>query len=532
MKGFDPSKIITNPEELFGRNILLEQLTTHTRRNNIVQVIGVRRYGKTSLLKCLESKIMREFPEKILPFYIDFKEEGAMVKGTGNVYRYLISRICQRLTKERILDSNIIIKNVTISPCQEWEDCFEKLENVKDVRIQGLFKEIVCWFSEFSERTFYFLFDEYEHLFRFTFDSPEGFMTMRSLSSHSLSNGQIPFGFIISGTLTFEYLCTITGSGELNVVSDTIYVPPIDKEYFVKMWKYEVARVSNLDINLLEEIDFFYNASGGVPFYGKLLAESWIISKVKPDYSKLKPFFEEVFLGLSKGERGTLENLSPQSLMLPVSVHRDDLFRKGIIGQNGKEFYIKSTFFNEFISSKKSAGQEKSTDSSIGLISKTVISINSLITKINDTCKNKRKEYIFEPTNDDAALILDLQMYCSTSDTFSNFSNSLYKIIFERTKGSSKHNAKGESLWRLPDSFKKGNKFINVVDIMRHSLGGAHLMGTFTQRNGKMTKSEMLELLTGTRNEPHAPEEYIQIQIATLIMFEKELQNLFTLIKS
>lgn len=532
MKSFDSSRTVTNPDELFGRELLLDQLTAHVKRNNIVQVIGLRRYGKTSLLKCLELRIKQELIDRVIPFYIDFKEEGAIVKGTPNVYRYLISRVCQQLTKDGILGSELNVKNVNIKPCDNWEDCYDNLENVKDVRLQGLFKEIICWFSEYSGCTFYFLFDEYEHLFRFVFDTPQGFMAMRSLSSQTLNNGLAPFGFIISGTLTFENLCTLTGSGELNVISDTMYVPPIDYKSFVKMWNYECQRDNTIPKDFLSEVEFYYSASGGVPFYGKLLGESWLISGKRPDYLKLKSYFEEVLNGLSTEEKQVLKQLNLNPKELTPSIYRDELLRKGLIGYENKDLCISSKFFREFLSAKKPVQVYDKERDNAEEISKKVDIISNLIVKVNNTCSNKGKEYIFSPSNDDTDLFLIIRKPCPTLDAFSDFANSMYKIVFERTKGKPNPNkGKKESLWNLPDEFRKNNQFINAVDIMRHSLGGAHLMDHFEQRPGKMAKGDMLLLLTGSKNEPHSLEDFISLQLATLKMFEKELQTLLALVQ-
>jgi hypothetical protein len=71
----------------------------------------------------------------------------------------------------------------------------------------------------------------------------------------------------------------------------------------------------------------------------------------------------------------------------------------------------------------------------------------------------------------------------------SDFCNSLYKIVFERTKKT--RQGKDMVLARLPQPFARGYQFIDLVDMLRHSLGGGHLMDTFRRRNGQMTKVKM-----------------------------------------
>lgn len=149
---------------------------------------------------------------------------------------------------------------------------------------------------------------------------------------------------------------------------------------------------------------------------------------------------------------------------------------------------------------------------------------------ISKTYNNKKGSYIFEPVVDEAALIKDLQTSCYSLDLFSNFASSLYKIVFERTKD----NKNGTDLpkARLPTPFKRNNQFIDIIDIMRHSLGGGHLMDTFTPRPGQISKAKMLEILVGNNNEPNTPEEFYNLQISTLKLFEKELNNLNTIVRA
>lgn len=156
--------------------------------------------------------------------------------------------------------------------------------------------------------------------------------------------------------------------------------------------------------------------------------------------------------------------------------------------------------------------------------------ISALIITINNTHNSKRGSYIFEPVNDEAALLKDLRTACTSAWQFSDFANSLYKIVFERTK----RNISGIDivLKRLPPPFKRGYQFIDIVDIMRHSLGGGHLMDTFVYRQGQMQKEQMLQKLINSRNEPNTEVEFLELQIATLTLFKTELASLNNIVRS
>lgn len=72
---FRGGQIITEPTELYGRERELENLETsllHTSNN--VQVIGERKFGKTSLLRCFMAKVQQEYDEPILIVYADISQ--------------------------------------------------------------------------------------------------------------------------------------------------------------------------------------------------------------------------------------------------------------------------------------------------------------------------------------------------------------------------------------------------------------------------------------------------------------------------
>ena len=115
---------------------------------------------------------------------------------------------------------------------------------------------------------------------------------------------------------------------------------------------------------------------------------------------------------------------------------------------------------------------------------------------------------------------------------FSHFSHSLYNTVDERTKGHDNNKKKRSYLENLPLDFKENNKFLKVVNLMRHSLGGVHLTQKFMPQPNQLSKPAMLERLSGTKNEPNTPDEFHKLQIETLKMFESELERLSTLVRA
>lgn len=523
---FSSKTVINNPSELFGRETILNQLISLANNGNSVAIIGPRRFGKSSVLRCVETSLKTDSKSKAYPVYFDFKEVGSTIKGTDNVYRYMISCFVASLNIDNLFNENIEIKKVQINSSCDWEDVFESLNNVNTVRIQGLFEELVSFFSELIGKAILFLIDEYEWLFRFSFDEPVGFMKLRNFSSKQLSNGISPFSFWIAGATPWDYLCSITGSPELNVIdAPVIHISNIDYDSFCKMWQFELSKLNTFPESLDKSRDIAFQASGGVPFYSKLLGSHLLTSDKPLSFILLKPHFQELYDSLQSEEKLIITEISRIPRNFKSSKYLLELIDKGMIYRNGKNYEISSSFLKDFINSSFVDDIDRQNNEQ-SECHKLTDEIESLIMTINKSFHNKKGKYIFEPVVDDSALLKDLRTPCYSIEKFSDFASSLYKIIFERTKDNDRVKA------RLPNAFKKDNLFIEIVDIMRHSLGEGHLMDTFTQRDTQIGKVEMLELLTGSKNEPSEPEDFYNLQVATLKMFENKLVELKSIIRN
>lgn len=527
---FSSKTVITNPSELFGRETVLNQLISLANNGNSVAIIGPRRFGKSSVLRCVETSLKTDTKSKVYPVYFDFKEVGSTIKGTDNVYRYMISCFVASLNRDNHFNENIVIKKVQINSSSDWEDIFEGLVDVNSVRIQGLFEELVSFFSELIGKGILFLIDEYEWLFRFSFDEPVGFMKLRNFSSKQLSNGIIPFSFWITGATPWDYLCSITGSPELNVIdAPVIHISNIDYDSFCKMWQFELSKLDTFPEVLDKSRDIAYKASGGVPFYSKVLGSHLLTSQKPLSFILLKPHFQELYDSLQSEEKMILNEISRIPRNFKSSKYLLELIDKGLVLQKGKSYELRSDYLKDFIINSQNI-ESKSKASEQPECHILTDSIESLILLINQTNHNKIGKYIFEPVVDDSALMKDLRTPCYSIELFSDFASSLYKIVFERTKENK--NGVEVNKERLPKEFKRNNQFIDIVDIMRHSLGGGHIMDTFTQRKGQLSKVRMLEILTGSRNEPSESEDFYTLQIQTLKMFKFELKNMLSVVQN
>ena len=148
MVGFSPSERIDNPKLLFGRNKpgqILEKLIVNILRGTNCQIQGEKRSGKTSTLICLKKKLESEQAKSIVPIYINWKEQ-AWVKGTANVYRFILAQCVHAVSKDGILTEKTDLNGVCISPVTVWENAFEELSRLEDFRVHGLLKEFILFF--------------------------------------------------------------------------------------------------------------------------------------------------------------------------------------------------------------------------------------------------------------------------------------------------------------------------------------------------------------------------------------------------
>ena len=519
--GFNPKNEITDTAELFGRSKEMEFLIGYAKRRSCVQIIGPRRFGKTSLLKCLENYFYNLEGSDIYPLYIDFTEVSSEVVGTASVYRYLISFVVEKISSDKLFEEPEQFRGVTINPSSYWENTYELLKDVSASKLQEILKEVVTFFSDLTDKTFLFLFDEYEYLFKYGFDQPTGFTTLRNFSSKLNAKGKNPFVFFIAGGMTWEKLCSITKSGELNVIDQIIRVTPIQKEDFIKLWNYELSFIKNPSIELTVGYDFAYLSSGGVPFYGKTIGNYWVSNNVKPSYNILQSHFNEILNSLELQQKDVLNSIIKTPATIRETENVLELKANGIIFKKNNQYDHTIRFLKEYLLSIFAQPIIKSSDLPISY--NLTEQITDIISNINKTCFNKGKLFIFDVLNEDESLYRDLRTPVQDRNQAVQFSSSLYRIVFEKTKENNISKA------NLPKIIANGD-FVALVDIMRHSLGKAHLIEKFQLNKYQMTPGEMYKKLLGNEKEPMNSEEFSKIQIETLKLFLVELRKLKTIV--
>ncbi len=516
-------KDISNPGELFGREQLLNKLLIDASLKQNISIIGARRFGKTCVLKTIQSMLKKRNDFHVYPVYLDVKTEN--IHGTDDVYKFFIGILISSLFIDGIIAEKTLFRSTTIVPSDDWTEIAAQLEGISSSRIQALFHYIVKWFSELIDSTILFLIDEYEYLFKIALDSPAGFYKLRTMSSETMPNGSRPFCFWLTGATSWDQIIKeVPGSGEANTISDYEYVTPISKESFISMWINECGYIEDEEKKkyLLSFVDFAYEKSGGVPFYGKNVIGTYLFKNgTLPDYSICLGHFKELSnKALNNGEYIILKKLAISPRKIVPSESYLNLKNKGIISVKQKDIsYIPIGFLNDFLLGELE--DDKSSNSSLPESYSIMKSITDTILLINQQRQNQKKSMVFLPVMDGSHLEDYLRTPCYTKEQLSDFASALYKYYYERLKNSK------EEFGRFLYS-----KFGKCVDAARHSLGGGHEMDFFETGKGKFSHADMLQEIMGNVNELSSPQEYYKFQIEMLKRFKKTVDVMFVEIKN
>lgn len=516
---------IDNPDELFGREQLLNALLIDASLKQNVNIIGARRFGKTCLIKTAYSVIRSKEELSLYPIYIDFKSED--IQGTTEVYRFLTGTLIVSLYRDGLFTETEQFGSVFIKPSDDWTEVADQLEVFSKSKTQHLFELIVVWFSELMDKTVLLMIDEYEYLFKYALDTPNGFFKLRTLSSATNSNGFRPFCFWLTGATSWdEHISKVPGSGEANTVQDTIYVPPLDNESFMEMWEHECSLIDDNETRkfLSDNKDFVYEKSGGVPFYGKNVIGAYMMKeKALPEFSILNCFFKELTNKTNSiGEYKLLKELTQAPRKLAISNFRENLRKKGIISLKSKDiYYIPIGFLIDFIKADMNDAMEprEKLPETYSLVTQ----ITKAIELINKQRINYKKDPVFKAVLDSSSQEDDLRTPCYTIDQLSDFTSAMYNIFFERSK---------DGRGRLHRPFFVEHKFAKCVDIARHSIGRAHEMDNFSNREGQFSRADLYVEIMGSRDELSTSIEYYKFQLEMLKRFKKTLDEIYSFIKS
>lgn len=513
---------IKDPNRLFGRKEELQKLCDYAEGLQQVEIVGARRFGKTSLIRSFITIYKGKGSRRAYPIYLDIHSDS--IKGTANVYRYLSAQVISNLYADGAIGDNVIsFDDINITPSKNWNKVYKQLGEVEEEIEQiSIFDEIVEFFSEQIGQTLLLIFDEYEKAID-SFDKIDGLMHLRTKTN---TTNYLSF-WIIGATpwkkLILESNIDVRGSGVFNGITFDLYVKPLFWTDFKDMWTNECNLINEESkrqqlISLCEKI---YESSGSVPCFAKIIGFTFLIEKNYPQYNCLIVQFAEIERNLTNEEIRSLRELlsSPkQYLDTDKKESITSLEDYGIIRMDDNyRYYIPSRFFSDYLRAKLQ--EEKSSTIDTIDFNKYVDGIAEKICRINDIWHDKFGIYMFDIENDTQRHFITLRKPCDNPDQFSSFINAIYLIYWE---GAKENDIAGD---KIPEYYKK-TMFRLSMDRIRHVFGKAHEKYKLTTRYGQVNITTALSEITGYSTEPETPEEWLTFQECMLKRLLKELTDI------
>lgn len=513
---------IKDPNRLFGRKEELQKLCDYAEGLQQVEIVGARRFGKTSLIRSFITIYKGKDSRRAYPIYLDIHSDS--IKGTANVYRYLSAQVISNLYADGAIGDNVIsFDDINITPSKNWNKVYKQLGDVEDEIEQiSIFDETVEFFSEQIGQTLLLIFDEYENAID-SFDKIDGLMHLRTKTN---TTNYLSF-WIIGATpwkkLILESNIDVRGSGVFNGITFDLYVKPLYWTDFKDMWTNECNLIieESKRQQLIALCEKIYESSGSVPCFAKIIGFTFLIEKNYPQYNCLTVQFAEIERNLTNEEIRSLRELlsSPkQYLDTDKKESITSLEDYGIIRMDDSyRYYIPSRFFSDYLRAKLQ--EEKSSTIDTIDFNKYVDGIAEKICRINDIWHDKFGIYMFDIENDTQRHFSTLRKPCDNPDQFSSFINAIYLIYWE---GAKENDIAGD---KIPEYYKK-TMFRLSMDRIRHVFGKAHEKYKLTTRYGQVNITTALSEITGYSTEPETPEEWLTFQECMLKRFLKELTDI------
>jgi hypothetical protein len=544
--GFLPSSFVTDPELLYGHNLpgaLLDEVAMYASNGTNTQVLGERRAGKTSLIKCCNNKISKEAPS-LIQVYLNYREHS-YIKGRAEAIKYLLANVHAAVVAQGMLPPGqaLTLKGVSFSNTAFPEEIYEQLRPVEhSYQVDGLLREYILQFVPGLNAGVVLYLDEYEHMLLNTFEAEAGaFFLLRDLSSVPKRNeagGLKPLTIIIAGATIWDKLCGNIGSPELNNIAAVSYVHPVDLASFRSMWEHCAGHSSEDVIRRIEtspvSVEDAYALTGGWPFYGKIVGQQLSVghSDVDSLYQALYQHFNVIWSRLTEQEQQVTKSGVIETVQSSLVKH---LMRLGLL-EEGEDGTVKPRggLWRRFVA-EASLREPTSASKGTELLGPQrermrlhCEEIQELIYEINRDSYLSAKQYVFILTNQYHEILRDLKKLAINDDSFSQFARALYKLVFESTTGV-REDGHAKPLERLPKKFRRSNKIVRVVDSIRHHFGGAHVtdLPTFNKSGEGMPVEDVLERYLGSKRHP-VDDQFIRLQSAItqdVIILLRELRS-------
>jgi len=540
--GFQPNIEVTDPNLLFGQNGpngLLDHLVSKLQLGTNIQILGERRIGKTSALKCAAVNLLNKSP-RLLPIYINYRQHGN-IKGYDNAHRLLLAYIHASIVQYLPSFVEIAESKFGFERSNNAKLVFGLLEAASIHEVERYIEQYIDLLNEHNYGVI-LLFDEYESMMTSTFEGVSGsFFFIRDLSAKGPVNSghHKPLTYLISGSTSWNHLCERFGSPEFNNTSEILYVSPIEEKSFSEMWQYcletSSESIKEKIASAVSDPSEIYRATGGWPYYSKIAGQIMASQGVYDETSLFETLSQNFAVSWNRILDDKQEGAFLGQQNLKPSVVRD-LKKRGLAEQDSQDnINPRGSLWSKFVAeqvaelstmlSDAKTTQETNIGVKIDFLAQEVV---ERVMTVNETCDNHKREMIFQPTNEDIKIYTYLRTFASSRKIFAFFAAGLYLLIFERTI-SLDVNKRVHRLGRLPTSFQKSHSLVQEVDALRHEYANAHLTHVPTWNPGKdaVLVADVLEKYLGSKATP-TDEQFGKLQHDVLLSLKTYLDDLNT----
>lgn len=506
---------ITEIDQLYGRNREIETLISCAKRKGNAGIIGARRFGKTCLMKSLESYLSSNENSEVYPLYFDVKTQCGVKKNTTAVFRSMACLLASRMCLDALLPEGTL--NIS-RRCSLEVSCDEL-----DMKVQ-----MEGWNPEYQKQVLFtlakllsdnnkyllLLLDEIDYLLLEAFENPSDFSRIRGAATDKDTN----LKFWVAGTSSWSAICTSVGSPELNCGLENVTLTSLIYDDFAEMWNNECNLIANIEVrrSFLAMSKEIYEKTGGIPYYSKFIASHILNSgnRTLPQYDIIRDYLCEIVNNrfVSNQERSSLYMLAKHSKMyvdtIPDGVM--SLKAKGLVGISSDSLYYLpigylSDYLNACDQDKEIFGENNIEQKEIDIL---VDQIIQLRINVNKTSGNYGK--IFPPSDEDPGEFDVLRIICNSKSALDSFANSVCKLYYE---GSNKG-------LNLPNGFIRRD-FSNLVRALRNIGDHRECIPT------SMSENRLYSIVNnGLR--PFTIDHFKNIQLNVLNMFTQELLTMLS----
>jgi schlafen family protein len=375
--GFDSGTPVSHPDFLYGDrgpSQLLRRLERAATTGTHVQLLGERRSGKTSHLKCLAYRLgLTDNGERgplvpVLLNVIDYPE----ISSADDAFRLLIAVTHEAVTRTQPTRTRLFpgdrvgVRSVSLDVTWDRDAALRTLASANHEAGHALFRS----YFEAIERVgigIVLLLDEYENIVNAFGHNHAALFTLREVALRPRpAVGRRALTVMLAGSESWDRFAQRVGSPVFNFVSHTEFVSPLDTAGFGTMWMSCLSR-SRVDEAVRRNWpppQTVHELAGGWPFYGKVIGDQLVRNQPEARvdqaqvFESLRPHFQVIWNRLSPSEQDALTGRRR-----PTTGQARELQQLGLL--DGDTLRPRGTLFSRFIADQSITSTEVQPSSSV-----------------------------------------------------------------------------------------------------------------------------------------------------------------------